>query len=180
MSARSLFIWVLVLLLLRAGKPAALSPQRISASPSDGRELLSRACVQCHDLRIVFAARKSERAWKRTINEMIWRGALLFPGEADLLARYLTRRGLNREATSPSEGEGKLLPEGKGRALLERACLPCHDAAELASHRKTKAEWRRTLEDMLRLGASLTPSEREHVLDYLVAAFGRDESKNRR
>ena len=55
-----------------------------------GRDLVFQACVQCHDLRNTVSQRKTGTAWKRTVDEMIWRGAPLMADEAETLTRYLT------------------------------------------------------------------------------------------
>ncbi len=75
-----------------AGAVAAL-PQRRRAEPKApegaGRDLLLQACVQCHDLQILAEQRKTPAAWRRTVDEMIWKGAPLMADEVDVLAKYL-------------------------------------------------------------------------------------------
>ena len=55
-----------------------------------GRDLILQACVQCHDLRNTVSQRKTIAGWKRTVDEMIWRGAPLMTDEADAVTKYLT------------------------------------------------------------------------------------------
>ena len=55
-----------------------------------GRELMLQGCVQCHDLRNSVSQRKTEAAWRRTVDEMIWRGAPLMADEAEVVTKYLT------------------------------------------------------------------------------------------
>lgn len=55
-----------------------------------GRDIIFQACVQCHDLRNTVSQRKSAAAWKRTVDEMIWRGAPLMAEEAEIVSKYLT------------------------------------------------------------------------------------------
>ena len=54
-----------------------------------GRDLIFQACVQCHDLGNTVTQRKSAAAWKRTVDEMIWRGAPLMTDEAEIVTKYL-------------------------------------------------------------------------------------------
>jgi len=54
-----------------------------------GRDLIFQTCVQCHDLRNTVAQRKTAAAWKRTVDEMIWRGAPLMSDEAEIITKYL-------------------------------------------------------------------------------------------
>ena len=56
-----------------------------------GREVMLKACVQCHDLRNTVSQRKTEEGWRRTVNEMIWRGTPLVGDEAETVVRYLAR-----------------------------------------------------------------------------------------
>ena len=54
-----------------------------------GRALIFQGCVQCHDLRNTVAQRKTAAGWKRTVDEMIWRGAPLMADEAETITKYL-------------------------------------------------------------------------------------------
>ena len=55
----------------------------------EARDVIFQACVQCHDLRNTVSQRKTAAAWKRTVDEMIWRGAPLTAVEAETIAKYL-------------------------------------------------------------------------------------------
>ena len=55
-----------------------------------GRDLIFQTCVQCHDLRNTVSQRKTAAGWKRTVDEMIWRGAPLMSDEAQAVTKYLT------------------------------------------------------------------------------------------
>ena len=145
-----------------------------------GRTLLLEACVQCHDLRPLTSQRKDAAAWRRTVNEMVWRGAPLLPGEADELARYLAasfpRSAPERAAApgaSPAESHraSRDLPPGPGRGLVLKACIGCHDLATTTLQRKTAEEWRRSVDLMVRLGARLDGGELPVVVDYLARAL---------
>lgn len=57
----------------------------------EGRGLMLKACVQCHDLRNTVSQRKTAAAWRRTINEMVWRGTPLVGDEANIITRYLEK-----------------------------------------------------------------------------------------
>lgn len=55
----------------------------------EGRNLIFQTCVQCHDLRNTVSQRKTMAGWKRTVDEMIWRGAPLMTDEAEMVTKYL-------------------------------------------------------------------------------------------
>lgn len=82
-------------LVVGAPRPQGQTPPEKAVLPEDylpdgeGRNLIFQACVQCHDLRNTVAQRKTAAGWKRTVNEMIWRGAPLMTDEAETITKYL-------------------------------------------------------------------------------------------
>ena len=83
------------MLLVAATVLAAVPAQEKTILPENyfpdgpGRDLVFQTCVQCHDLRNTVSQRKTMTAWKRTVDEMIWRGAPLMSDEAEIVTRYL-------------------------------------------------------------------------------------------
>ncbi|MGH9966334.1 MAG: hypothetical protein ACREBG_00655 [Pyrinomonadaceae bacterium] len=69
--------------------------------PGEARKLMLQGCVQCHNLVNSVSQRKTRVAWRRTVNEMIWRGAPLLADEAETITNYL----------AVSFGPDKPLPE---------------------------------------------------------------------
>jgi hypothetical protein len=55
----------------------------------EARKLILQGCVQCHELRNTVSQRKTAAGWRRTVNEMIWRGAPLDADETEAIVRYL-------------------------------------------------------------------------------------------
>lgn len=53
------------------------------------RDLVARACSQCHSIDIVLRARLSRGQWEVRIDEMIARGAKLTDDDIDVIADYL-------------------------------------------------------------------------------------------
>lgn len=144
--------------------------------PGPGRTLLAEACAQCHQLRPIVTQRKAEAAWRRTVDEMVWRGAPLMPGEAAVLARYLAASfgptatvARGRAADDPGAPS---LPPDPARALVLGACVGCHDLATTLMRRKTVDEWRRSVDLMIRLGARLEPADVDPVAQYLASFLG--------
>ncbi len=180
---------------------SSASGQKGPALPEGaGRALMLEACVQCHDFKSVVSQRKTAEGWRRTVNEMIWRGAPLLPGEVAILADYLTAAfgPDSSSAGSPSSGAGagarpakavkteeatraagedrwaKYLPAGEGRSLALVACGRCHDLKSVVARRASAAGWRRTVNEMVALGAPLTAGEAAIVARYLATSFGPD------
>ena len=134
--------------------------------PGNGQQLVLNVCVQCHDLRWIVSQHKSESAWRRTVNEMIWRGAPLMPGDVDVITKYLATM---KQSSDPSI---TALPPGAGRSLVIAACVQCHDLALTVSQHKTLDEWRQSVERMAHIGARLNGREVETIAKYLAGAFG--------
>ncbi len=144
-----------------------------SAFAQEGKQLVLETCVQCHDFKWIDSQKKSETAWKQTVNTMIWRGAPLKPGEAEVIAKYLAERGAGSPAgPGPLRVDPTSLPEGAGRDLVLSQCVQCHDLSITATQHKTLREWRRSVDEMVRLGAKLNGSEIQTVARYLAQAFG--------
>ncbi len=55
----------------------------------EGKGLVLATCVQCHNLRTVVAQRKDAEGWRRTVYDMVARGAQLSRAETEITARYL-------------------------------------------------------------------------------------------
>jgi mono/diheme cytochrome c family protein len=91
-------VCALALLLSAAGvsfatgqeRPEGALPEGAQYLPEGaGRKIMLQACVQCHDLRNTVAQRKTAAGWRRTVNEMVWRGTPLVGDEAEIVTRYL-------------------------------------------------------------------------------------------
>jgi predicted secreted protein len=79
---------LLIALCLLAAPQESREPQ---IPPGAGQTIMNEACVQCHDFRNIVSQRKTPEQWRRTVNEMIWKGAPLMPGEAATLTDYLVK-----------------------------------------------------------------------------------------
>jgi mono/diheme cytochrome c family protein len=57
----------------------------------EGKGLILATCVQCHGLQEIVWQRKDADGWRRTVQDMVSRGAQITPEEAGLMASYLAR-----------------------------------------------------------------------------------------
>ena len=64
------------------------------------------------------------------------------------------------------------LPAGEGRALAEQACLICHSEMLIAQQVKDSTGWEKTITQMERWGAPITPAQHDTVARYLRTHFG--------
>ncbi len=65
------------------------------------------------------------------------------------------------------------LPEGKGKAVFQRACVQCHEIEVATRNRYTEAGWRQMVNTMVERGAELSDPETADVVAYLAKNFGK-------
>ena len=70
-----------------------------------GKDLVMRACVKCHNLKIITTKRASEEEWTRSVDNMVNRGAVLSDDEADEVIDYLSHN------FKPAESDQKQRPD---------------------------------------------------------------------
>lgn len=72
--------------------PAATAAAPASALPDlPGRDVLTRRCMQCHQMSMWTALHQDRRAWESTIYRMVGRGALWTEDDIRAMADYLSR-----------------------------------------------------------------------------------------
>ena len=59
--------------------------------PGAGREPVATTCITCHGLKTVVLGRKSQAEWAKAVNDMIQRGAPVFPDEIEPMVQYLSK-----------------------------------------------------------------------------------------
>ena len=177
--------WVLSFLLFG---PGFLFGQAATPLPSgDGRDLVATACTQCHALRPIATKRDGVGGWRATVEEMVIRGAQLFPEEAETVIRYLAANfgpGLNPMQTgvlppgsavsSPGAPASSVsLPAGSGKEAVEARCAICHDLGRVVGSRRTREEWERITRNMIERGPQAPPDQVQTIISYLTAQFGK-------
>jgi cytochrome c5 len=66
------------------------------------------------------------------------------------------------------------LPDGPGKATVQKICSGCHPAEIVLGHRDTKDGWEQIVSDMVNKGANGTDDEFNTIIDYLAAHFPKD------
>ena len=56
-----------------------------------GKDIVLRACVKCHALKITTSKRATEDGWAASVNTMVNRGAVLSDDEVDEVIEYLSK-----------------------------------------------------------------------------------------
>jgi cytochrome c5 len=128
--------------------------------PKTGEQIMNASCdTACHDARLIQMSAKDEAGWKKTIADMLDRGALLSESEQALLLPYLVR----------THGP---IPDGRGKDIVLNICTMCHDLTRIKRSRHTREEWEDVLGTMLNEGAPLSDDDFPIVLSYLSRNFG--------
>jgi competence ComEA-like helix-hairpin-helix protein len=104
-----------------AAVPAPTSNNGVVPSAVNGKAVVQRACVQCHEIDVVTRMRYTETGWRRMVSTMVDRGAVLSGSEtADVIA-YLMRdfgkTNVNKATTAQIE-EGMGFTEDEARAIV--------------------------------------------------------------
>ncbi len=67
------------------------------------------------------------------------------------------------------------LPDGPGKAVVERMCTTCHGLNVVTGQRMTKPRWADQVDDMVSRGAVGTDEDVKQVVEYLSRNFGKDQ-----
>ncbi len=157
--------------------PLVLVGQIASAQqlpPGPGADLLKSRCVICHEADIITSQRLSLTGWTNSINKMVRWGTQITAEERAVLQPYLAmhfaplRQGSGGQAPKPAAAHPNT---DAGAAVYKRACLACHDADIIEQQKLTKTGWTRSVEKMMRWGASLTDADKEPLVDHLASRF---------
>ena len=97
---------------------------------------------------------------------------IAFPGRATKVASISVASALLISASASVAGipSGSPLPPLPGADLTTRACTQCHSADVIAKRGRTPAEWRHTVDVMIRFGAKMNDTDKQEVIDYLRQA----------
>ncbi len=89
-----------------------------------------------------------------------------------VLAALVLPAAWAQQHKTKDEGWPELLPPGEGRELLLTSCSSCHNLKSTVHARKSRADWAKTVNDMIQRGAPIFPEEIEPLTAYLSQAFG--------
>src|SRR5437867_9892968 len=65
------------------------------------------------------------------------------------------------------------LPNGPGKALVEKICAKCHDLEGVVRNRNTREGWEMVVDEMIARGAEGTDQEIDQVIEYLATNFAK-------
>lgn len=153
--------------------PAAdAAPVPPGATPGlpDGPDapLVRTRCLTCHGADHIVSQRLAQTGWEREVAKMERWGARVTDDERPKVVAYLTR-SFGVQARIPRDE--RLIAEGEG--VYKEACRVCHEDDLSDQQRLTREAWAREVDKMRRFGARVGVAEREPLLAYLVARWGR-------
>lgn len=142
--------------------------------PGPGADVLKSRCVICHESDIITSQKLSLTGWTNSVNKMVRWGSQITPEERAVLQPYLAmhfaplRQGSGGQAPKPAASHANT---DAGAATYKRACLVCHDADIISQQKLTTTGWTRSVEKMMRWGASVTDSDKGPLVEYLAAQY---------
>ena len=152
-------LWCLGALVLSA---PVLSAQTLPAGP--GGDVLKARCVSCHEADIIVSQRLSLAAWTRSVDKMVRWGAAITPAEREVLHPYLAANFGPKPVASHATSEA-------GAATYKRVCTTCHETDIVEQQRLTRGRWVGSVDKMIRWGATVTPAEKDALVEYLASRF---------
>lgn len=73
-----------------------------------------------------------------------------------------------------ASSKAQRLPDGPGKATVEKICSGCHPASIVLGRRDTKEGWAQLVSDMVDKGANGTDAEFNTIINYLAKHFPKD------
>lgn len=89
--------------------------------------------------------------------------------------RWFAAPILYLSVTTAAPAQSKL-PDGPGKALVERMCKKCHTLDTITRARLTPERWSEVVDDMISRGAEGSDEEFDQVVEYLAKNFGRNKA----
>ena len=69
------------------------------------------------------------------------------------------------------------LPDGDGKAVMQKICNACHEAEVVIGMKQTKEGWAATIDEMVSRGAEGSDAEFDKIIEYLAKNFGKEGGK---
>ncbi len=130
-----------------------------------GLDVLNKRCLSCHEADLITAQKLSLTGWTNSVAKMVRWSATITPEEREILLPYLAQHFGPRPVASHASSDA-------GVATYKRACLTCHAADIIEQQKLTPTGWTRSVEKMMRWGATVSDTEKQPLVDYLASRFG--------
>jgi cytochrome c5 len=138
---------------------------------ADMAKKVEATCVGvCHGPSLIAQQRLDRNGWTREIDKMTRWGAKVDPTDRDALIAYLAS---TFNPSRPIPNSAKAVPAGKGSDVFQKNCFACHDDRVVTSRKLDKPGWTAVVAQMLRWGAYVPADQRDELIDYLTANWGK-------
>lgn len=148
---------------LRSGQTkfvSLTSYDKSKLSADVGRAFMEKRCMKCHSLERVFAAKKTEESWTKTVNNMVMKDPTIETDQAAQIIFYL----VNGRAIEPSKKGLQLV----GLELTDKKCGRCHLLKEVYRTKRTKKEWASVVDQMVAIEpAWISEKDKKTIQEYL-------------
>jgi mono/diheme cytochrome c family protein len=137
-----------------------------SMPEGEGKAMVTSVCSTCHSLGTVLSNRGNPEEWEQKVNEMIARGAQIFPDEMETIVGYLAAN------YGPSQVASGASSTSAGQQLFQDKCFQCHGDTMWRDLKQDRRSWEGTLYRMVGRGALWTEDEIGQMADYLASTHG--------
>ena len=146
---------------------AALAQQAPVFPEGPGREIVAVACTQCHAPQPFTQLRMGENGWRKQVENMVLRGAMVAPSELDVVAKYLAS-AYGPGVPEPNAPKSTVdLPAGPGANLVEGVCGLCHGLERVVAANRPGQQWQAVVHRMVQIGAPLDDDQTKQIIAYL-------------
>lgn len=80
-------------------------------------------------------------------------------------------------SVAPARANALQLPDGPGKATMQKICSGCHAPEIVVGRHETKETWEQIVSNMADKGANGTDDEFDTIIDYLAKNFPKTDSK---
>ena len=152
---------------------SATQAQQANVFPDGpGRDIVSVACTQCHAPQPFTQLRMGENGWRKQVENMVLRGAMIAPSELDVVTKYLTT-AYGPGVPLPGTPSRKIdLTAGPGADLVEGACASCHGLDRVVAANRPGHQWQAIVHRMVEIGAQLDDGQSKQIITYLESNYG--------
>ena len=123
-----------------------------------GKELFVEKCSTCHVLENIMDPRSPE-AWEKVVNDMlVIAEPRITAGESGMILHYLATTRIPK----PLKETGEV-------SLMDKHCLPCHDATEIFSKQHNRTGWTEIVKQMTQYDSEIVPTEKiDEIVDFIM------------
>jgi competence protein ComEA len=107
-----------------------------SLPPGEGKDLLLKSCLGCHELNVVTVERKTESGWTDTVVEMRNRGANGTDEDMELIIHYLTTN------FGPETGSKVNINSANAADIAQKLSLSKADADAIVAYRDKNGKYK--------------------------------------